>query len=322
MEEAILSVLDQQYPDLELLIADGGSTDNSVGIIKKYENRIKWWVSEKDRGQSHAINKGLNQATGEIINWINSDDLLMPGALQQVASCFASQPADVGLIHGGTILFKGSNDIKTDWGYKNPCLERNLAGMAFSQPSAFFLKKYFDKIGGQLNDQLHFGMDYDLYCKLACVCRFVPVQDVFTKYRLHEESKSVAAADNFIGDWSRTFVSLCRNLRWDDLLQQMQVSGFFEKNTLDYFEPFGFTPDQTIIRPADKSKILFYHYAYVLKAFYWSGRLDKAKQLLKLMKAGYPGVWLKEEKDIPPIIKKMALPAFVLRILKKIRNSI
>lgn len=322
LEETILSVLDQQYPDLELLITDGGSTDNSVEIIKKYESRINWWVSEKDRGQSHAINKGLGRATGEIINWINSDDLLLPGALHQVASYFANLPDDAGLIHGGTTLFREKKDIKTDWGYVNPSLERNLAGMAFSQPSAFFLKKYLDRTGGQVNEDLHYGMDYDLYCRLACLCSFVPVKDIFSKYRLHSGSKSVTAQDNFIDDWSRTFVNLCKNLGWNDILNQMQASGFVDDGVLNYYKPFEFLPDKSKIANADKKRILFYHYAYVLKSFYWSGQADRAKQLLKMMKENYPRHWLMQEKDVPPIIKKLALPGIILRTLKKFKRLI
>ena len=101
MEDTILSILNQKYPNLEYFIVDGGSTDNTLDIIKKYEDRIDWWVSEPDRGQSHAINKGLERATGEIINWINSDDLLFPGALQRVAVTFMNNP-EADLIVGET----------------------------------------------------------------------------------------------------------------------------------------------------------------------------------------------------------------------------
>src|SRR3990172_6693239 len=91
LEETILSVINQNYPDLEYIIIDGGSTDNSIDIIKKYEKHLTFWVSEKDKGQCDAINKGLKKCTGDIFNWLNSDDHYFPGTLQKVAESF-SQP--------------------------------------------------------------------------------------------------------------------------------------------------------------------------------------------------------------------------------------
>src|SRR6185369_8622379 len=88
LEETILSILNQQYPNLEVFIVDGGSKDNSVGIIKKYEQYLSWWVSEKDKGQSDAINKGFAKATGDIVTWLCSDDLFTEGALKKVANIF------------------------------------------------------------------------------------------------------------------------------------------------------------------------------------------------------------------------------------------
>src|SRR5437773_10669670 len=99
LEETILSVLQQKYDPLEFIIIDGGSTDGSVEIIRKYESRLAYWVSEKDRGQAHAINKGLQRATGELIAYLNSDDYYSPGALRSVAEFFMVHP-DVDLIHG------------------------------------------------------------------------------------------------------------------------------------------------------------------------------------------------------------------------------
>jgi len=322
LEETLRSVLLQNYPNLELIVIDGGSKDASVEIIKKYEPWISYWVSEKDKGQSDAINKGFKKVNGEIITWLNSDDLFTQGALHQVAEYFLTLPADTGLVHGGTIIFKDEKLIKKDWAYHNPSLERYLAGMAFPQPSSFFLKKYFDKIGGQVNEHLHYGMDYDLFCRLACVCNFVPVKDLFSKYRLHGRSKSVTAQDNFIVDWTRSFINLCKNVEWDDLLKEMELTGLYQKRDLDWFEPFSFTPGQHILVKAQKRKILFYHYTYMFKAFYWSGQMDKAKQLLAILKSDFPAAWLNDEKAYLPMIKKLAMPGFVLRLLKKIKRMV
>jgi glycosyltransferase involved in cell wall biosynthesis len=320
LEATLTSIINQQYPNLELFVADGGSQDNSVDIIRKYENHITWWVSEKDKGQSDAINKGLERATGDIISWLCSDDLFTPGTFNKVANYFSQLPPDTGLIHGGSTLFKASGKISDSWGYNNPSLERNLAGMAFPQPSAFFQKKFLDIIGSRVNTDLHYGMDYDLFSRLACVCRFNPVPEIFSEYRLHDSSKSVKEQDRFIDDWSSVFINLCKNIGWSDIHKELNASGFLPEKVRDFYYPFSFTPDINILQIADKRKILFYHYCYVLKAFYWSGKLDKASELLKQLKEEYPYDWLKVEKDIPAIMKKLALPSFFLKALKKLKR--
>src|SRR5437763_884238 len=104
LEETIVSVISQGYPNLEYMLIDGGSTDNSIDIIKKYRTYFSYWISEKDSGQSEAINKGLKKATGEIISWLNSDDLYTAGCLQHVAEHFAKH-REAALVHGKTILF-------------------------------------------------------------------------------------------------------------------------------------------------------------------------------------------------------------------------
>lgn len=320
LEETLVSIISQQYPNLELFVVDGGSSDNSIEIIKKYEKQINWWVSEKDNGQSEAINKGLQRATGEIITWLCSDDLYTPGTFKKIAEYFSKQPEKVGLIHGGTTLFNASGETGYDWGYKNPSLERSLAGIAFSQPSAFFLKKYIDIIGRYVNESLHYGMDYDLYVRLACVCRFVAVKDIFSAYRLHDNSKSIKEQYKFIDDWSRVFVNLCKNIGWNDLLDDMKASGFFSEGVLDFYSPFSFSPERDFLRKVDKKKILFYHYCYVLKDLYWTGQMDKAGILLKRIKENYPDEWIRDEKEIPVIIKKLALPRFILKTMKRIKR--
>ena len=109
IEETILSIIDQGYPNLEYIIMDGGSQDETVETIKKYESRISYWVSEKDKGQSDAINKGLHKATGDIINWINSDDQLTPGSLWLIAQHFIDNP-DAVMVHGRIEYFGGTKN--------------------------------------------------------------------------------------------------------------------------------------------------------------------------------------------------------------------
>lgn len=322
LEETLLSIITQEYPNLELLVVDGGSTDNSVDIIKKYEQHITWWVSEKDNGQSNAINKGFSKATGEIVSWLCSDDLFTSGTLKKVSEYFKVQPPDIGLIHGGTTIFREGKIVRNDWGYLNPSIERNLAGMAFSQPSAFFLKKYMDKVGGQLNEKLHFGMDYDLYCRLACVCRFLPVKDIFSKYRLHESSKSIVNEDKFIDDWNRVFSNLCKNAGWEEEMMLLSTSGIFEKDLLSFYYPYSFELDRKLISQTDKQRMLFYHYCYTLKSYYKRGRILKSKKLSSLIRKTYKAEWWQNENSIMQIIRRLILPTIILKALKKIKKMI
>ena len=321
LEETLRSILLQNYPNLELIVIDGGSKDNSVEIIKKYEPWITYWISEKDKGQSDAINKGTRKATGEILNWINSDDLLTPGSLKKVAEIFSQQADDVGLIHGGTILFTSKKVLRNDWGVEDPSLERYLAGIAFSQPSSFFLKKYFDMVGGQVSENLHYGMDYDLYCRLACVCKFVPVNDIFTKYRYHDNSKSVAEQHKFIGDWNRSFVNLCKNVKWDDLLSTIKNDNILEQEFFSYHYPFAFLVNEELIDKADKKRVLFYHYCYVLKAAYLAGERKKAREIVILLKKKFSREMLNAEKYIPQILVRLKLPESVLSFIIGLKKN-
>jgi glycosyltransferase involved in cell wall biosynthesis len=325
LEQTLLSVTSQAYPNLELMVVDGASSDNSVGIIKKYEKHIAWWVSEKDKGQSDALNKGLSRATGEIINWLCSDDLLKPGSLQQVADIFSSQPDEVGLVHGGTSLFTDKKNIRDEWGTADGSVERYLAGIAFSQPSAFFRKKYFEMVGRHLSESLHYGMDYDLYSRLACVCRFAGVKNIFSGYRLHEGSKSIAQESFFSQDWNKTFINLCKNLDWNESMGALRKSGVIEEDQLEYFQSFSFQPSAAIIGSIDTKKVLFYHFCILLKSFYHTGQREKARSLAKYLKANYPVTLLDAEKHIPQILTRLQMPDSLLDLLigmKKLANSL
>lgn len=320
LEETILSVVDQQYPNLEIFVVDGASSDNSVDIIKKYEPHITWWVSEKDKGQSDAINKGFAKATGDIVTWLCSDDIYTPGTLHKVAGYFGQHNGKTGLVYGGITTFKDGVDLKSNWGYNNPSVERYLAGMAFSQPAAFFKKQYLDQIGGRVNVQLHYGMDFDLFCRLALVCDFVKVDDIFAKYRLHYQSKSVSQADRFMEDWSKTFVNLCNNMGWHTLKDRLKTTGIVAERVYEWSYEFSFTPEKKIVEKVDTDKLLFYHLCYVLKDLYWNAKRPEARRLLSWLKKNYSVTQLKNEEKIPPIMKKLALPDPVLLILKKLNR--
>ena len=320
LEETIQSVISQQYPNLELFVVDGGSKDNSIEITKKYERHITWWVSEKDKGQSDAINKGFARATGEIITWLCSDDLYTSGTLARVADYFLKQPENVGLIYGGITAFKNGVDHPSSWGYSNPTVERYLAGMAFSQPAAFYKKKYLDKVGGRVNEQLHYGMDFDLFCRLSLVCDFVPVNDIFARYRLHWQSKSVSQSNRFMADWNKTFVNLCNNMGWDSLIDRLRSTGVVDDYVFNWHYEFSFTPEKKIVEKVDTEKLLFYHLCYVLKDLYWNAHRPEARHLLAWLKKNFSVTQLKNQEKIPPIMKKLALPDPVLLILKKLNR--
>jgi glycosyltransferase involved in cell wall biosynthesis len=318
LEETILSVINQQYNDLELFVVDGGSNDNSVDIIKKYESYITWWVSEKDKGQSDAINKGFSKATGEIISWLCSDDLLTPGSLKIVASHFTSANEKLGLIHGGAIVFDKDQIKETRFTYQVPCKEAYLSGMVFPQPAAFFKKSYLTEVGS-LSEALHYGMDYDLFQRLSLVCDFLPVDNVFAKYRLHSQSKSVSESSSFITDWKKTYINMCKNLGWSREISYLERTGLFNKE-INYSEPYKFGPDPHIQSAIDKQKSLFFHLGHVLKDLYWKNDLEQARDLRNLMKSDFKKEWWKDDPRLNTVATKLNYPGFVLKTLKSIKG--
>jgi glycosyltransferase involved in cell wall biosynthesis len=201
LERTILSVLNQNYPNLEYLIIDGGSSDNSVEVIKKYENHLTYWVSESDTGQSHAFNKGLKVATGDIIGWLNSDDIYYPNSILCCVDYFKNDYeidvlfGDYDYIDENDILLHQKKEIPYIFNialWTKRCNHANLAG--------FFRKKCFDDCGG-LREDLQYGMDYELYLRLALTgYKFGHIHLPLGGYRMHALSKSVLALRNQIED--------------------------------------------------------------------------------------------------------------------------
>lgn len=193
LEQTILSVLGQNFENLEYIIIDGGSTDNSVQIIKKYETYLKYWISEPDKGQSHAINKGFQIATGDIFAWINSDDLYMPGIFNIV--CRKIQLNETGLYLGECIHFMECDRTVKSWGSNVANLSKTVdlsVNDYIIQPATFWTKKTWEKVG-HLEENLHFGFDWEWF--LRAKNQKIPFYSInlpVALYRIHNTQKSTS----------------------------------------------------------------------------------------------------------------------------------
>ncbi len=191
IEETILSVIGQNYPNLEYIIIDGGSTDSTVEVIRRYEKYLTYWVSEKDEGQAAAINKGFSTATGDILCWLNSDDMFMPGALKFMAD--TANFTDEVIYFGNCIHFKETKNGVETFGsnvqsaYKD--IPLSLCDIII-QPSSFWNRKTWLKIGN-LNESYHFGFDWVWFLSAQSLnIKFSPVSKVLSIYRIHDSHKS------------------------------------------------------------------------------------------------------------------------------------
>jgi len=188
LEQTILSVLGQQYPDLEYIIIDGGSTDDSIKIIEKYEDKLSYWVSEPDNGQAHAINKGFKRATGHILAWLNSDDYYLPGILFKIAESIKQSTGPM-LIYGGCIHLKEKSTNSFALMPTNVSHKTLLFSDPLIQPSTFWTRKLWD-LTGSLNEKLHYVFDWEWYIRASKHCDWVAVVDYLSVYRKHEQQKS------------------------------------------------------------------------------------------------------------------------------------
>ncbi len=196
IEETFLSVLDQNYPNLEYIIIDGGSTDNSVDIIKKYQQHFTYWVSEKDKGQANAINKGLKLCTGEIFNWLNSDDYLEPGALHKIAVEFADN--NVQMVAGEVRNFSTTEEeIIPNQKLSAKGLMCWEPGVNFVQPGVWMRRELIAQCGG-IDEQFHYAFDWDLYIRyLYCFPNIKEMNELLLHFRLHENSKTQSLSERF-----------------------------------------------------------------------------------------------------------------------------
>ena len=198
LERTILSVLCQDYESLEYIVIDGGSADGSVEIIEKYSTKLHYWESQEDGGQSDALKRGFNLASGEVLCWVNSDDVLLPGALNHISQMFEANPGATVINGGGLVISSNDKFLRQGlWTLTNGVAAsfnrlRFYGQDGVYQPSTFFRANAFRKAGG-IDATLYFTMDLDLFIRLARERPFIKTNRLLSAWRVHSEAKSVNA---------------------------------------------------------------------------------------------------------------------------------
>ena len=234
LEQTMRSVLDQDYPNIEYLVVDGGSTDGSLEIIQKYTHRLAWWVSERDNGQAEAINKGVARARGEIIAWLNSDDLYLPGAVSGAVQALKEHP-EAGFVFGDVRVLDAHDRVLNELHYGNWGLRDLMTFHIIGQPAVFMRRSALPQ-DGFLDPSYHFLLDHQLWLRIASdhPVRYVPRFWAAAHY--HEGAKNKAQASKFgaealrLADWMSTsprFAGMYPIYRREILAGAERINGFY-----------------------------------------------------------------------------------------------
>lgn len=195
LEQTIQSVLSQDYPNIEYIIVDGGSTDGSVEIIRRYADRLAWWVSEPDAGQADAINKGFARARGEIVAWLNSDDTYLPGAVDAAVAALQAYPED-GLVYGDVLSVNETNRPIYHQTFAPYTLTDLMSFRIISQPGVFMRRAALQSAGG-LDPAYHYLLDHHLWLRIAQKWKLCYLPRTLAQARYHATAKNVAQAFRF-----------------------------------------------------------------------------------------------------------------------------
>ena len=264
-----------QNVDVEHIIIDGGSTDGTVDLIRKHENKLAFWVSEKDRGQSHAINKGLQRASGNWFNWLNADDQLAENALQTVLETAGVHTrALIGkCLHINTnseIIDEGSARI---WN----SLEATLGNYCMGQPSVFYRTQTVEQLGG-LNENLHLCLDMDLWFRFLLKhgqSQIQTTEKILSRFLIHETGKSTAKAHEMEAEKYGTYRALLRDLELPEILQK-------------FFAKFPTTDTIEYVLPCDlnKNELLSNFAWHLMVDAYEKGDMKQCRAYLEVLKKG------------------------------------
>jgi glycosyltransferase involved in cell wall biosynthesis len=212
LEQTICSVLEQDYLNLEYMVIDGGSTDGSAEIIRRYADRMAYWVSERDSGQAEAINKGLLRATGEIVAWVNSDDYYLPGAIQRAVEVLQGQP-ELGFVYGDVLAVDGEGRPVNRMRYGDWGLDGLMCFRMIGQPSVFMRRSALEQ-AGLLRDEMGYLLDHDLWLRIAARFPVKYVPELWSAARYHAAAKNVAQTERFCQEAYR----LAERMPFDPLL--------------------------------------------------------------------------------------------------------
>lgn len=195
IEQTIRSVLEQDYPHIEYLVIDGASTDGSANIIEKYASRLAYWVSEKDSGQAEAVNKGIARAQGQIVAWLNSDDIYLRGAVSAAVRALEQHP-EAALVYGDMLAVDEHGRTINRLAYRQLSLEDLLCFQIIGQPAVFMRRAALDRAGG-LDPTFHFLLDHHLWMRIAAQGRILHVPQIWAAARYHPAAKNRARAAEF-----------------------------------------------------------------------------------------------------------------------------
>jgi len=194
LEATIRSVLSQDHPRIEYMIVDGGSSDGTVDIVRKYEHRLAWWVSEKDKGQTDAVNKGFARAKGDILAWINSDDTYEPGAVSAAIKYLQEHP-EVGMVYGDCSFINEDGRVIGKFNSAQTSYRLLRQGYAHIPQQTMFFRADLWRQVGPLDPSFYFAMDYDLWTRISARAEIKYVPQTWANFRLHTSGKTIAADD-------------------------------------------------------------------------------------------------------------------------------
>jgi glycosyltransferase involved in cell wall biosynthesis len=202
LEESIQSVLSQDYPNIEFIVVDGGSKDDSPKIIEKYQDRLAWWVSERDKGHADGLNKGFAHAHGEVLAWLNSDDTYFPGTVREAVDFLVQNP-QVGMVYSGARLIDDQGESIGQFAAKQTDYRNLLRGSVHIPQATTFWRADLWRQVGPLDLTLYYAFDYDLWVRLAKVSeiRYLPRQ--WASFRIHSQGKTITADDRCYPDMIR-----------------------------------------------------------------------------------------------------------------------
>lgn len=278
LEEAIRSVLLQGYPNLEYIIMDGGSTDGSVEIIEKYADFLSYWTSQKDDGQSDAINKGFKRAQGHYLAWLNSDDVLLPGAIHAVVQELHSDPLSGMAFAQVDVIDEKGRKVgifePVDYSFKDLLTMKII----LPQQAAFFRKSAIEP-AGFLRTDLHYAMDVELFIRIGASHHILPVEGTYAQFRLSTSNKGVLNKIN----WCSEFIKIVDDFFNHPELSQNYINlrkaaygGAYYRGAHTYLDAENYSLSLQWLNRAAQ-----YHPCYYLKPGWW-----KAKFLARLGKNG------------------------------------